>query len=269
MRFDQNLQILRKKNNYSQEQLAEKLQVSRQAVSKWESGSSYPEMDKLLQMCDLFGCNMDTLVKGKIEDQNNDNFMKKFAMAISVGVGLILLGIAILVGLYSFVSEESLIPVIIFMTLVLIAVFIFVFYGFKKDEYDKEEKVVIRTKEEKNKNVLFLSLGIALILLDVVILLIILAIFGEESPIAIPTFMSIMAIAVAIIVYNGILMDDGEAKKTKEDINSRISSVIMLLATALFFIIGFCYNTWHPTWIVFPIGGMLCGMVGIITGENK
>ena len=45
MKFEDKLQYLRKKANLSQEQLADKLNVSRQAVSKWESGASYPEMD--------------------------------------------------------------------------------------------------------------------------------------------------------------------------------------------------------------------------------
>ena len=50
MSLGENLQFLRKKNNITQEQLAEQLDVSRQSVSKWESDSSYPEMDKLLQL---------------------------------------------------------------------------------------------------------------------------------------------------------------------------------------------------------------------------
>ena len=47
MKLSNNLKNIRKENNLSQEQLAEKLGVSRQAVSKWESGQSYPEMDKV------------------------------------------------------------------------------------------------------------------------------------------------------------------------------------------------------------------------------
>ena len=48
MGFSENLQILRKMKNMSQEQLAERLDVSRQAVSKWESGNGYPETEKLI-----------------------------------------------------------------------------------------------------------------------------------------------------------------------------------------------------------------------------
>ncbi len=64
MNFASNLQKLRKKENMSQEALAEKLDVTRQSVSKWESGATYPEMDKLIAICKIFNIDMDTLVNG-------------------------------------------------------------------------------------------------------------------------------------------------------------------------------------------------------------
>ena len=51
--FANNLKKLRKDNNLSQEELALELGVSRQSVSKWESGQTYPEMDKVLQLCKM------------------------------------------------------------------------------------------------------------------------------------------------------------------------------------------------------------------------
>ena len=65
MSFGQNLQFLRKMgNNITQEELADKLKVSRQTVSKWELDMAYPEMNKLMELCDLFSCNLDELVRG-------------------------------------------------------------------------------------------------------------------------------------------------------------------------------------------------------------
>ncbi|MBT1173784.1 helix-turn-helix transcriptional regulator [Bifidobacterium sp. MA2] len=66
MTFRTNLQTLRAKRNMTQEQLAMLLGVSRQAISKWESEKAYPEMDKLLAICDLFGCTLDDLVLGDV-----------------------------------------------------------------------------------------------------------------------------------------------------------------------------------------------------------
>lgn len=62
MNLSDNLKRIRKENNLSQEQLADKLGVSRQSVSKWESGLAYPEMDKVLQICKLFNLNIDELL---------------------------------------------------------------------------------------------------------------------------------------------------------------------------------------------------------------
>lgn len=72
MFFASNLQKLRKRENMSQEALAEKLDVTRQSVSKWESGASYPEMDKLISICKIFNVDMDTLVNGDVDIDSPD-----------------------------------------------------------------------------------------------------------------------------------------------------------------------------------------------------
>ena len=60
---------LRKKNGWSQEELAEKMQVSRQAVSKWESAQTIPDLQKILSLSSLFGVTTDYLLKDEIEDE--------------------------------------------------------------------------------------------------------------------------------------------------------------------------------------------------------
>ncbi len=66
MKFSEKLQNLRKENKLSQEQLADKLDVSRQSVSKWESVQTYPEMDKLLTLCKLFNITLDDLTNDEV-----------------------------------------------------------------------------------------------------------------------------------------------------------------------------------------------------------
>lgn len=61
---------LRKKNGMSQEELAEKLQVSRQSVSKWESGASIPDINKILDLARLFGVSTDYLLKDEIAEED-------------------------------------------------------------------------------------------------------------------------------------------------------------------------------------------------------
>ena len=63
MTLGEKLSKLRKENNYTQEQLADVLGVSRQATSKWESNITYPETDKLIRISELFNCSLDYLLK--------------------------------------------------------------------------------------------------------------------------------------------------------------------------------------------------------------
>lgn len=67
-----NLKKIRKDHNISQEQLAEELKVSRQAISKWESGNTYPEMDKLLQICERFNLNINDLLHNDIREVSSE-----------------------------------------------------------------------------------------------------------------------------------------------------------------------------------------------------
>ncbi len=60
--FSETLYALRKQHGLSQEALAEKLNVSRQSVSKWENGSSMPETEKLIAISELFGVSLDLLI---------------------------------------------------------------------------------------------------------------------------------------------------------------------------------------------------------------
>ena len=69
MDFSEKLLTLRKANNLTQEQLAEKLDVSRQSISKWESGQATPELEKIVVMSAIFDVTTDYLLKSsEIDD---------------------------------------------------------------------------------------------------------------------------------------------------------------------------------------------------------
>ena len=61
----------RKELNYTQEQLADILGVSRQSISKWESNIAYPETDKLIALGKLFDCSMDYLLKEEVTEKSD------------------------------------------------------------------------------------------------------------------------------------------------------------------------------------------------------
>ncbi len=113
MSFRENLQHLRATRNMTQEQLAMLLGVSRQSVTKWEAAKSYPEMDKLLKLCQIFECSLDDLVQGDLTDRapepaaaavpagpptdvcGYDEHQRTMAWKVPTGVAAILVGIAI------------------------------------------------------------------------------------------------------------------------------------------------------------------------------
>ena len=73
MNLGENIHDYRVQKNYSQGDLANELDVSRQSVSKWENNSAQPELDKLVKMSKLFNVTLDELVFGKQEKENNND----------------------------------------------------------------------------------------------------------------------------------------------------------------------------------------------------
>lgn len=68
MNFGENLRMFRKNSKMSQEELADKVGVSRQAVSRWEVGYAYPEMSNIVALCSIFHCNINDLINDNIVD---------------------------------------------------------------------------------------------------------------------------------------------------------------------------------------------------------
>lgn len=171
----------RKKNGWSQEELADRLHVSRQSVSKWEGAQSVPDLNKVIAMADLFGVSTDYLLKDEVEDlpmvvetsvsvdQEGEAVRKvsleeahsylstaeRSARQISVGVMLCILSpILMIVGAAA--GKAGLIPLtedqagilgcIILMLIVAAAVFLFVKNGMQLSKYDYLENELIDTE---------------------------------------------------------------------------------------------------------------------------
>lgn len=84
MDFNNRLYQLRKQKGLSQEELANRLNVSRQTVSKWEVGDSTPDMEKFIAMSDLFDVSLDKLVMGKEDEETSPSTTKsEFVTVIS------------------------------------------------------------------------------------------------------------------------------------------------------------------------------------------
>lgn len=82
MKFSEKLTELRHSRGWSQEQLGERLGVTRQTVSKWELGSTTPELEKLAMMSDIFGVSTDELIKGEPQEASRPSEPSEPAEAI-------------------------------------------------------------------------------------------------------------------------------------------------------------------------------------------
>ena len=76
MKFNENLKFLRKKEGLTQEELAEKLNVSRQSVTKWESGNAIPDIEKIKEIAYIFLISVDSLI-GDIENKTPNKLKKR------------------------------------------------------------------------------------------------------------------------------------------------------------------------------------------------
>lgn len=77
MHFSEKLITLRRKAGLSQEQLADRLGVTRQSVSKWESGAAMPELGKLIALADFFSVTLDELVREQLPHKETDRLEKQ------------------------------------------------------------------------------------------------------------------------------------------------------------------------------------------------
>ena len=166
---------LRKKNGWSQEELAEKMQVSRQAVSKWEGAQTVPDLEKILMLSNLLGVTTDYLLKDEIEDeeftdepdcisvkritleQANEFLEWRKAASARIATGTFLCVIAVIplliLGAASEVPSSHLsenlaggIGLAALLIIVAIAVAIFIFCGMKNAPYDFIDKEPFETE---------------------------------------------------------------------------------------------------------------------------
>ena len=113
MTMAERLQRLRKEHHFSQEQLAERLQVSRQAVSKWENGQTAPDLDNIIAMSNLYEVTTDYILIGRERSskENGEKDRKRKRGMLCLGGGIILtLLLPLFVKLYQgwvFVTEGS------------------------------------------------------------------------------------------------------------------------------------------------------------------
>lgn len=296
MSLGENLQFLRKKENITQEQLAERLDVSRQSISKWESDTTWPEMDKLMQLSQMFHCTLDDLIQKDVstlygEDKYQyDKHMNLFSKMISLGVSLVLLGITIQMFLTTIGIHDDL-CIIIMLLFIIIAVAIFVVMGLQHEDFKRKNPYIENFYTEKEvdsfhkKFPVMIAVGIVLILTGVLITNTSNIISPEMrsampfdyDDILVSVMLLFVTIAVTILVYAGLQhgkynIDEynkmHDEKSETYQLNQKKGSIcacIMMASFIIYLILGFVFGEWGmPSCVIFPVFGIGCGIVCVI-----
>ena len=252
MTLGERLLEYRTKIGISQEKLAEKIGVSRQTISKWETNQSTPDFDKILPLCETLGITTEELIKGEKEIENSEpkeikqknekvkneylqKRNKKKAIVLSISIFLYCIATFALPYMTEVLRYEDAHAVMIWATLCTIAtvmiVYFFVAYPniYKEDKEDKEKKGIKEDIEELNDTI-------------------------EEIE----------------------KLDDGHIKIEAVGAESKTEALaIQIVATlflAIYLLVSFLTGAWHITWIlwiVFIFVELIIKLIFSMKGEKE
>lgn len=298
MKFGEKLQKLRKEKGMSQEELAARLHVSRQAVSKWENDQGYPETEKMLMIGNIFSVTMDYLLKDEGGEQPQEQGFdasrecvqgylqqeKRITLRIAVGTLLcILSGLPVLI----YPQQEDVMS-IFSMILIALGIAVLVSLSFDKNEYKilKQEPLYFdhdhlqELKEENDglqkKFKRLIIAGLLLIFLSCIIAIISEDVLHMEKAPMDAGYLLLISIAVFLFIYAGCSMDtyellvDNETYRKKKHGNrySWLYYVTLGCASILYVGLGMLFGkeAWRTGWILIAVTWLVT--YGIVSGIN-
>ena len=220
--------------------------------------------------------------------------MYSFTRAICLGTATVLAGVTTLLFTVVLGLDET-IAAAIFMLFVTVGTAIFIVSGIRHDNYVKENPnikpfySVEQIKAFRNKFPAVIAGGTVLVLFGVIALMVMQSfvdkvvpdVMTEESFDALCAAVLLLCVTVAapMFIYGGMQYAKYDIEEYNKENNpdkpfadrlmSAISGGIMLAATIVLFIMGFCFNNWELCWIGYPIGGVLIGIVHCIFSAVK
>ena len=274
----------RKKNGWSQEELANQLGVSRQAVSKWESAGAVPDLQRILQMSELFGVSTDYLLKDemqaenityhestesyaeplkKVTMENANEFldMKRNGSKVVANATSMCISSPILLIVLETMAEDG-----VFHVSESLATEYGV-SGMVREKKDFYEPIFIRGT----------AVGVVLCILAVIPTIIAGAMetYDYCCGLSVGLLLFILAIGVNLLVRVGMvkssydtLLQEGEYTKEEKLFKKKtdtFSGVYWCLTTAIYLAWSFWTMSWDITWIVWPVAGVLfAALLGVV-----
>lgn len=318
-KFGEFLYLLRKQKNLTQNDLAYKLDITNKAISKWETGESFPETGQLVPLSKILGVTVDELLNGEFASGGNTSevefktekigdaggfsslnynediaaeIIKKntpipisYTVVTTVSMAIIFIAVTFMITMLTLNFSYRIIMSIFFI-LVAIAVALLTYINMIRDY--KIKAILNKTNYEPLKTFsLLTALGVMLCILSPIALI---APSDSSSfyPFFIALFFCIIFTAVLIFIATSLYYHNfsiknnfkkfdkqnlsqetfDEQKLTQEMLLQKSSPVldavcgaVMLLSTATFLFCGFVFSLWHPAWVAFPIGGILCAII--------
>ena len=280
----------RKKNGWSQEELANRLGVSRQSVSKWESAQAVPDLKKILQLAEVFGVTTDYLIKDEIEEKPElelapvDKGLEETVRSVSMEEASSFLeyneSSSRLISTGVMVCILSPVVLILLAIMVAAAVGVFIREGMRGKKYEYLERIAIDTdygvdgmvKERRDAyaetHSRRLIIGVMLCIVSAVPMLGVYAVkYSNNSdlfPLLCTALLLVMcAVGVKLIVLTCIrqggydrLLEEGDYTRLNKAAG-KYDGVYWAIALAVYLIWSFTTMRWQITWIVWPVAGVL------------
>ena len=252
-------------------------------------------MDTILKLCDLFDVSLDTLLRGDVaaetlaDTAGYDKHMNTFTCQVTLSISGILLGVVLMVGTMALGLPEPL-ATALFLLILTIAVVVLIAGGIQHENFCRRHPTIpdFYPQEEKDafhqKFVWLIAGGVGAILFGVVAMLLFFSVFPEEEPYelaAVAVFLVIVAGSVGTFIYGGMQEEKYKIWKYNRDNNPTpeakarlnmigvICACLMLAATAVYVGLGLTMEMWSTAWWLFPVGGILCGIVNVALDPYK
>ena len=216
--------------------------------------------------------------------------MHNFGIGISLGLFFILVGTTlflIYLGIVPSIKDKEIaISLSLLLTFSFISVPFFIINSLKMDSYKKKHKEIINTytNEEiykfEKRFAIIISSCITIMIIGVISLILM---YGLETYnnniLPLGFFMIYITLAVPVLTYYGIQKEKYNKNKydktnstkinKQNELIGKICSIIMIITTIIYLILGFIFNLWHISWLIFVISGMVCGIVAIILNKEE
>ena len=294
MIFADKLILLRKKAGWSQEELAEQMNVTRQSVSKWEGAQSVPDLDKMIRLSELFGVSTDYLLKDEIEQAEHINSsndipsLKRVSMEEANAFLSVKSRTAKTIAYAAFLCILS--PIALLIIFVAIAAVMFISSGSKtapfayleKEKFETEYGVSGMVKERKAKykdlhtknNIVGTCLCISAL-----IPLFVGAIIDADNDLFLMAMLSfsflIAGVGVICFIKTGIvwasyekLLQEGEyskENKEKPSIAVAVYTAYWVITTAVYVGYSLSSTHWGQSWVILVVAGVMFPAIVAIT----